>query len=434
MTYLRLPHRRLQSGLSLGSCLACLLLWSGASAQLPVDATDFNVPVTDQPVLDESGRPVEVWTTTPEVVPFIAAPDPGILSAPFYRPGPGPATAGLRPRILYRYQYAQGIPNGEGPRYTSHVHELAPGIRWHVGNHLRLDYSPVFTQYSNDAMEDTVDHALTVDWSTTYQAWRFDAGHRFNHSNSLLIETGAQTERDSFQTTLGALYALNSRLGWESRLGHYRRSAKTLQDFTEYNGEQRLLYSVNERLGVSVAAAYGYVKVDDGSNHEYIRPRVTLNYRPGEKLTLRGWAGAENRWYKNGMETTSPVYQLAADYLPVESTKLTVSYNRAVSPSYFEDAVARRRSLEVSLTQRFLGRYFLTVRAGRQNSSYSSFTSSAIDGRRDRTTNYSARLSTTFRDRGYIALFYEPEADNESNRDAFSYSLRSHGAEVGWQF
>ena len=418
-------------GLSLSVLLSSSLTYGQSAATEPQVVTDAEVLPVDP---TQPTGPVEVWTSTPEDIPSFPPPDSGVFASPSVRPAAGPPVAGLRPRIYYRYQYAEGIPNGPGERHSSHVHEFTPGILWHIGERLQLDYAPSFIYYSNDAIEDSIDHSLALTWNTHYEAWRFDAAHRYRRSNSVLIETGSQSKRENFLTTVGALRELNSRWAWESRLNHHSRQTETLQDFGEYAGEQRLLYSVSERLGLSLAAAYGYVKVDDGSNHEYIRPRFTVDYRPGEKLSLRGWAGAENRWYKNGLETTSPVYQVSANYLPVEATQLTLSYGRAIQPSYFEDAVTRRRAWDVSLTQRFLGRYFLTVRASRQDVAYSTITPSAIDGRHDVTTSYSARLSTPIRDRGFIAVFYEPESDNESNRDAFTYSLRTYGVEGGWQF
>ncbi len=443
MTRHRLPFLRLQPDTSLGLGCALLLSFQGAFAQVAPSSSSPETtaapvaPVTDEVTTptDGAAAPVEIWTTQAEVLPFSVRNEPGVFTRPVYRTQPRVDDGRpLNAHLFYRFQRAEGIPNGPGERYTSTVHEVSPGIAWALGEHWGLNYTPTFTWYSHDLLEDTVDHNVLLDWRTDYQGWRFDASHRYQRANNVLIETGSQTERESFQTAFGAILDLNTRLGWETRLGHYVRSSDMLNDFREYTAEQHLLYSLSERVRASAGVVYGYVTVDDGSDHQYLRPRLGVDYAPGEKLSLRGWAGLENRWYKNGIETTAPVYQIAANYRPVETTELTVSYNRSVTPAFFQDAVVRRRWLELSLTQRLLGRYFLSVSAGRQESSYSGLTTATISGRQDKATHYSVRLSTPIRDQGFVALFYEPEADNDSNRDDFSYSIRSWGAELGWQF
>lgn len=341
---------------------------------------------------------------------------------------------GLHPYALYRFRDVDGLPNAPGTRFSTKVHEVSAGVFWRIGEHWIVDYSPTWTNYSNDALEDSVDHTLLVNWQTTYENWHFRADHRTRTSNTVLYETAEQTERDSFQTTFSAAVALSSQLGSETRLGHNVRLAEAFADFREYTIGQMFRLQPGERLAFSAGAIYGRTNVSEAPNQEHVTPRIEVDWLIGDKLSLRGGVGIEYRSIDDGKETNNPVYDASLNYTPLETTWLTFGYNRSVSPSLFQNAIVRREVFEASLTQRLLGRLFLTVSAGRRNDEYETRLPSALDGRRDRHEYYSARLSTVFLERGMLAIFYQPAGESESNRPNFDYDVRTLGVEFRYNF
>lgn len=341
---------------------------------------------------------------------------------------------GLHPYALYRFQDVEGLPNGPGTRFSTKTHEVSAGVFWRLGEHWVIDYSPTWTNYSNDALEDSIDHTLLVNWQTTYENWIFRADHRTRTSNTVLFETAEQTERESFQTTFSAAVALSSQLGAETRLGHNVRLAETFADFREYTVGQLFRLQPAERFAVSAGAIYGHADVSDAPDQEYLTPRVEVDWLIGDKLAVQGGVGVEYRSFDDGKETNNPVFDASLRYTPLETTWFTLGYNQAITPSLFQNAIVRREVFEASLTQRLLGRLFLTVSAGRRNDEYETRVPGTLDGRRDRHEYYSARLSTVILERGMLAIFYQPEGESESNRPNFDYDVRTLGAEFRYNF
>jgi hypothetical protein len=342
---------------------------------------------------------------------------------------------GLSGHIVYRIQSARGVPTGPGERYSTTINEVSPGITWAIGNHWSLSYSPTWTFYTNDALRDSVDHTATLSWRTRYQNWRFNAHHRTSTADSVIIETGRQTKRRHYQTMVGASSDLNSWLSWDHRLRYNVRNSDTFGDFQEYSLEERLTRSLADRGSISLGALYGYVNVSEGVDHQHLSPRLNADWQVGPRLGLNGYVGVEHRWFKGGLgDTTNPIFDVSARYALTDSTGLYVGYNRSVSPSFFQDTVTRREILDATLTQRFLGRYFFSATAARRTSSYRSANPGDVDGRRDRYVHYSFRLSTALGERGHVSIFYQPEADNSSNRPLYTYGVRSYGAEASYRF
>lgn len=421
-----------------GSCLSITRSHLAAAVLIvllagPGPGSAQPLPTLSDPATPDPAAPaVAERRSTPTFIDA-AARDAGPLT-PTRRIGLDRREPGLHPYALYRFQSVDGLPNGPGNRFSTNVHEIAAGISWRIGDHWVVDYSPSWTYYSHDDLEDSVDHSLLVNWGTTYRNWRFNANHRTNTSNTVLFETAAQTERDTFQTTASAAVALNSQFGSETRLGHNVRLAETFSDFREYTIEQRLVVQLAERIDGSLGATYGYADVSNAADHEYITPRIIVDWLVGQKLSLHGALGVEYRQFDDDSETDNPVYDISLNYTPVEATSFSLGYNRSLSPSLFQDAVVRREVIEASLTQRLFGRLFLTLSAGRREADYQSRAVGALQGRRDRNEYYSARLSTVFLERGILAIFYQPEGDNTSNRPNFDYSVRTVGAEVRYNF
>src|SRR5687767_10136302 len=114
----------------------------------------------------------------------------------------GPVT--LRPHISATFSYSDGLRSRPGQNSKTAMQEYAPGMLFQLGRRWTLDYTPSLTFYSNDEFEDTLDHFVTLSGGASYHPWNFGFSQSYSVSSAPLVETGQQTSRQSFGTSLSA--------------------------------------------------------------------------------------------------------------------------------------------------------------------------------------------------------------------------------------
>jgi hypothetical protein len=419
-------HWHERSGLAV--VLGCFILAARAAAQgiLPPPPTDFyGVP----PTLETTG------TNQPgrmPVPPVTAVPEQPLLQW-------GPVI--FQPHLLYRLMYGDGVPAAPGQNFKTYINQIYPGILMRIGDHWTLDYTPTLSYYSSSQFRNTLDQAVTLTGGTQAGDWTLGLSQGYITSSQPLIETGGQTDTETYPTALSAIYqassAVSVQLGanQDFRFVGQAPAGQFLTDSKSWSTMDWVNYQFSPKLGAAIGAGFGYDEVSVGSDMTHEDLQARFNWRPGDKLTLSVSGGAEYRQYLTGdiPNSLNPIYGVSVLYQLFEPTTLSLAVSRTYTPSYNLNQLSDATSITASLRQRLLGKLFLDASGGYFKTRYTDTTVALPVTRDDHGTFVTVRLSAVVLKRGTVAAFYS-RTENSSNEPGFSVSSSQVGLELGYRF
>jgi hypothetical protein len=382
-------------------------------------------------------RPIEAATNQIENTQ-----SPATFSAPSSQPGPLDwGQFHIRPHLLYRISYGNGIQSSPGQKENTVINEVSPGLLLEIGTHWRLDYTPTVQFYSSSQFQNTVNHAVALGGNGSYEDWTFGLSQTYAHSSEPQVETGSQTDQDTYNTSLNAAYALNSEISLTFEVGQDFRfvggtvQTNQLSDTLSWSTTEGLNYQLLPGLGVGPTIGFGY-------DHEQIGPDMTheqfqgrISWQAGHKLSFNFSGGFEYRQFLDSNQSSeiNPIFNLSLVYKIFEVTTLTLSASESISSSYFQSQTTDTTGVTAGLRQRLLGKLYLDVSGGYSTSSYNATTSGVSANRNDDHSNFTVRLSCPFLKRGSASVYYD-WSDNSSNENGFSYTSNQVGLELGYRF
>ena len=345
----------------------------------------------------------------------------------------GPVKA--RPHLSTLISYGNGLRSQSGGDANTLIEQVSPGVLFELGSKWRLDYTPTMSFYSSKEFKDTLAHSVSLSGGTTYQDWSFGLSQSYYTSSQPLIETGRQTEQESFDTSFSAARHFNSKLLLELGLTQSFRSAQEYTGSRSWSTMDWLNYQISPSVSVAAGLGGGYDNLDVGSDMAFEQVQGRINVRVAEKLTLSINAGGESRQVLdlNGDPLINPIYGASILYYPFQFTTLSLSGNRAVSASLLQGQINESSGISLALSQRLLGIFYTTLSGGfRKNHYIQSDNAFSLD-RADDTVSFAAHISYGFTQGGTIALFYNHN-ENTSTASGFGLSSSQIGLEFTYRF
>ena len=187
---------------------------------------------------------------------------------------------------------------------------------------------------------------------------------------------------------------------------------------------------------MGIAPGIGYISVDpEGVDMAYQQLLARSRWKLTDKVYLVLQGGAERWQFMNSpvSDQLTPMYMAMIQYAPVETTWLGLTYERRVTPSYFEGLVTENSTARVFLQQRLLQKFRAIVGAQYGEIEYKRTAANAIEG----TDNYyslETRLVAPFVGRGTISGLWAIGRNSSSRPGGFSIETGQIGLEVQYQF
>jgi hypothetical protein len=345
----------------------------------------------------------------------------------------GPAT--LHPHAYYQLTYSSGLQSAPGQPQSSLVQTFTPGMLMTLGKHWTIDYEPTLTFYSSSQFHDTLNQSANLNWGTFYEDWSLGFSQSVNVSDSPLVQTGMQTSTQSYSTGLTGSHALNSFFALDASVSQSITSAAGFNGSKSWNTMEYLNYQYAPRLTFGIGAGIGYSLVSMGPNmlDETVQGRVAWSV--ANKTSLLIHAGVQDVQYLNGdvPNTLTPVYGLGITYQATAFTTVSLNGDRTVTPSFFASQATETTTLGLSVDQRILKYFNLSLGGSYSAMDYISASANVPAGRADTYYSLSSRLSWHFLKRATAALTYQ-YSENISNTTGFSFASEQGGLELGYSF
>ena len=342
----------------------------------------------------------------------------------------------LHPSINYSLQYGDGLPSAPGRQVKAAVHQLSPSIRIRLGERWNFSYTPSFTWYSNDELDNNVQHAASLRGGYVLENWQIGLAQSFSASSEPLIETGGQTRQENWGTSLSLSTPLNSRTSLSFGLSQELRFTSRFTDVKTWSGTTSLNYQYTPEIKTGVSVGGGYSSIEPGADQSFQHIKGSLDWSVGGRLALQIEGGLDVRRTSgsNRDALINPIMGASASYRLFEATTASVGVDRTVAPSYFSDQVTESMSYTFGLTQRLLGRFSLSLNASQNETDYvATDTLDPAVERNDSLWTYSAALSTRLLKRLSVSVSWQ-QTENQSDAPGYALTSTTYGLNLGWQF
>jgi hypothetical protein len=364
-------------------------------------------------------------------------------------------------KISVRGVYDDNINISQTDRVSDYYFTIEPvltlgagDITGHEDNFIRLDYAPGLFLFLDHSEHNALQHVI-----------RLQGQHRFNRLTLGLdeqiaildgtdlrsladqtnpgsrpnLDVSNRTQFQTYNTRLTGSYDLSGKTfltsGVESLITNY--SSSNLFSSGDVSGNLFINYRYSDKLVIGLGGSGGYNFVEDPNpNETFEQANVRLSYQATGKVSLNFTGGAEFRQYENDSRGlyVSPVFGLNATYQPADGTTIALSGGRRI---YNSGVLAGQdfaeTTVDVSVRQRFLQRFYVSVAAGYQNSDYFSTVSTVSTNRKD--DYYFIEPAIDFSiTRFWTFGGYYLHRQNDSTLSSFSFDDNQVGVRTGLVF
>jgi hypothetical protein len=341
----------------------------------------------------------------------------------------------FRPSINYRYTDANNLLRSVGNDQDSEIQDISLNLIFDYQEFWSFSYRPTWTYYSNDAFDDNDSHSANFSSDFAVADWRIDFNQNYRDSNGSLVETGSQTQQETFGTTLSASRQLNSVWYLDLSADQDLRSTSSFSDVREWSGSGWLRHQASSAVNSSIGLTWGYADIDTGLDTEYRQFLLRFGFNPTDKLSASLQGGIDSREVDapGSDKEENPTYNASLQYQAFDYTTLGINLSRRISASYFSNFNNETEALTLSLNQRLLGRFNLTVSYGERSSDYLGLLGNFVVGRADEYDSFSVDLSTQLVNKISVSAFYRKN-ENSTNTSGFGFSSDQSGFSIGYRY
>ena len=339
----------------------------------------------------------------------------------------------LRPHAYYQFLYADGLQFSTNQTAHSIIHDISPGALLEIGRHWSLDYTPLWTIYSNHRFSDTFGQTARLMGGTTYNDWILGLSQSYAETDTPSAVTASQTRTETFATAINGSYTMNSKMSLDLALNQNFVSANQFSSYKEWSTQDWLNYQFRPRLNAAVGVGGGYDDEEIGPDMTFQQAQGRVNWRATDKISFQLHGGVEIRQFVSGglAPLVTPIFDATIQYQPFEQTRISISGSRTVASSFLQNQVTETTGVSAGLNQRLLGKLSLDLSGGYQLVKY--VNTGGSNRGEDNFYSFNVRLSRVFLKRGTIAVLYQISKD-DSSQPGYSFTSHQVGFQVGYSF
>ena len=361
----------------------------------------------------------------------------------------GPVT--LHPHVDYQFSYGNGLQSSAGQSQDSIIQQVSPGILLNVGDHWTLDYTPTFVSYSSSSFRNVVNQSVNLGWGTSYDDWFFSGSQSCLITSDPNVETGSQSDQDTYMASLDAAYQFNDKMSVDLGLGqtfyyvgngpNSTNYLQSLANSKTWSTMDWLNYQFWTRLSAGIGVGGGYTIQDNSPDVYFEQCQARINWRATDKISFQVSGGAQVQQYSSGGagDLVSPIYNVTIQYQPFAQTRLNITGSGTVSPASYQNQASETYGISGDLNQRLLGRLFLDLSGGYAKTKYIATITGLSTSRQDNVYSFNARLSCPLRKRATVSAFYAYSDDSSSQSgftsgSGFGYTSSQIGFELEYRY
>jgi len=177
-----------------------------------------------------------------------------------------------------------------------------------IGSHWTLDYTPSWAFYSSREFKNTLNHAASLSWGTSYEDWVLGFSQSYNRSDTPSIETAPKPNKKAIRRPSMPPTNLTPNIaghGVEPKFQQHRNGGNpanqlgNLANSKAWSTMEWLNYEFWPRLSAGIGVGGGYTsRTAAGFNQRAISSPV--NWRATDKISFQLSGGLEDQQYLSG--------------------------------------------------------------------------------------------------------------------------------------
>ena len=425
---------------------ASVLSDSGTTSEVPsIDQTKTDEPDADEPVLflDSAGpAPAQSPLGRGEEI----SPDQtgGEESAQASKPAERKASQeqrkwGLQFRSRLSIAYDDNIFITNTNRVGDAILTITGGVSLVVGdwrsrsdNFLVADYEASGIFYFENPDQDSFNQVASLAGQYRIQRLTVQLRSQYMDLTGPVRDVGDLTARTLINDSLRLAYDLSEKTALTAEGFVNLALYQNFFNSYEYGAKAGAEYQILQKIRVGPEAVIGFLNVTESPFQVYEQIRARATYNATGKITFEGSAGLEFRQFSSESQTYF-VFSLAANYQPFDGTTIALhGYRNIYGSAALEGQDFIATGVELSFTQRFFQRFYLSVAAGYENDDYIAVAENSQAGRMDNFVFIRPALAFAFTKRGSFSLFYEFRK-NFSDESEFAFYDNRVGAAIAFQ-
>ena len=202
----------------------------------------------------------------------------------------------VRPHLLYRFLYGNGIQSAPGQPQDSIIQQFSPGILLDIGTHWTLDYTPTLSYYSSSNFRNTVNQDVQFEWGNGLSRLVL---HRFAKL-CFYDRSGGGNGRanrpanlfDRVERLVSFHRKLSTDLGLNQNFNYYRKCAKfdnppqSLADSRAWSTMDWLNDQFWPRFNAGIGVGLGYNQQDNSPDSIYEQYQARINWLATDKVSF----------------------------------------------------------------------------------------------------------------------------------------------------
>jgi hypothetical protein len=343
----------------------------------------------------------------------------------------------VRPHVDYQFIDALGLLAAPSNHVNTLIQDISPGVLINLGPHWSVDYTATIGLYSNTNFGTEVDHNINLTGQTVYNNWIFGFQQSVLLTKSALIETGGQTDEQTYNTAVTGHHEDSQYFSEDLALSqNIQQTSGGFENMYSWSTVDWLNYQPQSRFNIGIGPGLGYNHADFGPDSVFEQGQARLNWRVRDKLSIQLSGGFQETEFLGGQgapDLFSPIYGGSIQYQLFDPTQISIYFNRVVSPSLFVGEYTEDTVIGCSISQRFFKQFFLNVSGAYNNQQYVASSADVSAARTDKFYSVDVRLSHAVLERGTLSIFYQYGRDN-STVGGYSFISNQYGIEANYSF
>jgi hypothetical protein len=383
----------------------------------------------------------------------VASADPATESLPATSVESGiPRRFHYQLRLGVRSVYDDNINLSHTDRISDFYTSIEPSIMAGFGdiearteNYIRLDYLPAVFIFADHDENNSVQHVaklegqyrinrLTLNLSQMVQIMDGVDVQAQNSAGGLdqqvNLDIAGRTRFNIYTTHANLAYYVTGKTFLSSGADYTATHYTSLISSEIFAGNLFINYNYSEKIVLGLGGSAGADHVDEPNpDQTFEQVNVRLSYQATGKIDFAGSAGVEFRHFDGDTrdEETSPIFEIAMNYVPFDGTRISLTANRRIlNSAVLTSQNYAVTNLSAGIQQRMFQRFFLGLNAGYENSDYFSTVTDSGTTRKDDYFFVQPSIAVRVTRFWTVGAYYLHRA-NSSSLDDFSF----HDNQVG---
>jgi hypothetical protein len=240
-------------------------------------------------------------------------------------------------------------------------------------NYLIADYTGIGEIFGRYAGEDAFEQLASIETQILLAHFTLHGAFHFQDLADENIDTNSRTRRQIYSFIGSARYDISDKTYLEATTQVTIANYDLYLDSNDERGGISFDYLPNPNVTTGIGVMAGVLNVQDSSSQTYEQLLASVQFDTTSKITLNASAGVEDRQASGANALVTPVFNLNADYKPIEGLDVTLTAFRQVENSaYYASSDYVSTGVDGGVQFELSSRFTLLLDAGYAHAGYRS--------------------------------------------------------------